>query len=127
MLFLKLIVAAAFIGVGYMLYVTWRHARNRHTDAHAIFAHRDIARKTLFATLFAVIITEVMVRVNGGVQDLHLFWVHIAFAAPFLLLLTIQQWLTGFRTPMIHKALGYSCLVTFVGTLVTGGMLLTAL
>lgn len=125
MLLLKIAVLTAFVLIGVMLYETWRHARAQSARAASLSTHRRLGRKTLAATLAAVVLTEVLVRSNGGLkQDILLLCVHFVFAAPFLLLLIGQQWLHGFKMPTLHRVLGYSCFVLYTGTVTSGSVLL---
>lgn len=121
-LILKIVVALSFVGVGLGLFRAWSHARKRFEDSQSIEAHRAWARKALWFTLGAVVVTEGMVRLIG-LQATPLFWVHLSFAVSYSLLLVALQWMNGYRLS-IHKEVGYACLAAYVGTFVTGNMLL---
>ncbi len=120
MLFLKLTIIALFIGVGYMLYQARSYARMRFSDPKSLAQHRSWAHLALWSTLGGVVLVEVAVHIQGGTWDL----VHLLFAVPFLLLLIGLQWMNGFRIPAMHKVLGYACITAYVGTSVTGALLL---
>jgi hypothetical protein len=124
MILLQIAVGIAFIAVGYILFKTRAYARMRHENPAVISDHRTWARRALFVTIGAVVMTEVMVQANGGVQNLSLFWTHLSFAAPFAGTLIVLQWLTGLRKPTMHKVLAHVCIAAYVGTAVTGSILL---
>ncbi|MDP3645501.1 MAG: hypothetical protein Q8R25_00230 [bacterium] len=120
---LKIGVLMLFIGVGFLLYQTRKYARMRFKDWRAVWTHQLFGRITLGVTILAVVLTEVMVKI-AGLQATPLFWVHLSLALPFLLILIALQWMTGYRAPFWHKVLGYTCIIAYVGTLITGTVLL---
>jgi hypothetical protein len=118
-LVMKVIVALAFLFVGFALYRVYIYAK-----IGARVAHPKWARIALAATLIAALVTELFVLANGGVKNFQIFLVHISFAGPFFVLLCFLQWLNGFRKLSLHRPLGYTCLACFIGTVATGSVLL---
>lgn len=84
--------------------------------------HRISMRGVFFLVIAGVLILEVAIRLGYIPSGEHkFFWVHLVFAIPFFVLTAILVlWKNGIRSPSIHKRLGYLCLVTFIGALITG-------
>lgn len=88
--------------------------------------HRDSAKRSFWIMIIAIVVTEVMVRFGGGLVDKPLFAIHMCFAVPFAILLTIMRfWVTGRKYPAIHWALAYACLSCFLISFITGMILLS--
>ncbi len=132
MLTYKALVIAAFLVVAYFLGRTIRYGRriakqrrNGEELGGSFARHKRYANQTFISTVVAIVITEVVVRLNGGADLTPLFAVHLSFALPFFILLTIARfWVTGLKSPRHHKKIIYSCLACFLGTLATGSVLL---
>lgn len=123
MLLLKIIVFLGFLSVLYSLARTvWAARRSLEPG---LPNHRRWATTTLCLALFSIVMTELFVRFNGGVQDKQFVIFHLSLAVPFFLsLLTLRFFMTGIKDPFIHRILAYSCLGFFLGTFVTGIVLL---
>jgi hypothetical protein len=137
---MKCLVTVLFCVLGIFLYMTAvggrelaRLKRERVNDVtiklRAINRtfHEINANASFEICFVSVVLTEIFVRLNGGVspENKQLFWVHLGFALPLILsLATLRFWLTGIHSPRIHKWLGYLCLTSYIGTFLTGMILL---
>ncbi len=139
MLIMKCLITLAFLILGSLLYATAKNGRQAaslsrsNTDDPGIswacmlttLYHQQLAKYSFLTSLFAVLLTESYVRLNGGVHNKGLFHIHLGFALPlFAILAVLRFWLTGLSNPRQHKTLGYICLASYVGTVVTGLILL---
>ena len=129
MLAMKFAVVGLFLTLGWMLVFRLARSGRRYAKSHDSFeqfqSHRNYAHRVFWLALTAVVATEEFVRLNGGVQNWRLFFVHLSFAFPFLVSLTLLRfWVTGVKDARKHKRLAYFCLSQFVGTLVTGIILI---
>lgn len=125
----KLSIALLFIFITLFflagLYSIKLYVRDRRRSRIYMEGHRAYMRLAVFTTIVGVLFVEGFIRLAGGYQANTLFWVHLGFAVPFLLsLLTLAFWKNGLRSPAFHRKLGYFCLSSFVGVLLTGGILL---
>lgn len=103
-------------------------AKRNAASKFALEIHRRAARAIWWSALIAVMITELFVRMNGGLQPSPLFWIHLSCAVPFFVsLMLIRFWLNGLKHPALHRQLAYLCLVSFIGTIITGTILLARL
>lgn len=123
MLILKLTVAAMFVAVLFVLSKVVYHAVRKELASHEKWARRGFR-----LTLIAVLMTEITVQVNGGVTNWGFLYFHLCFALPFLVLYgAIVYRFSGFRNPGLHKVLGYVCYLLYLGTFITGMMLLRSI
>jgi len=130
LILLKVLVPLMFLGVLIALLETSRHAiRYSCTRAEAdLSLHRQWANRSFWLSLLAVLLTELTVRLQGGVKNSDFLPIHLAFAVPFLvLLIMLRFWLTGVRSSMVHRWLAYACLAAYLGTFFTGFYLLQGL
>lgn len=75
--------------------------------------------------LVAVGLTELFVRSQGGLKANGLFPIHLFMAVPFFIGLTLLRCrLTGLRNPKAHAPLAYLTVALFIGTFVTGKIML---
>lgn len=115
---MRIAVTSAFVGVLVLLFLTWKSSRR-------LSPHRKWANLSFWMTLVAIVITELMVRISGGVQVSVLFVVHLVFAGTFLCTLaTLRFWMTGLKQFQYHRIGGYTCFTMYAGTFVTGMVLL---
>ena len=126
----RLVVLAVFLCVGLFLFITAQKGRQcAYYDpdpyGDCLSEHKVYARSTFYLALIAVVITEGYVRLSGGSQAGVFLFVHLALALPFLTTLALMVFkYTGLRNRHIHKRLAYSCLVLYIGTILTGFSLL---
>lgn len=119
--FLKVLIICLFFIVFLLLGETLRQARKGVRQVTSFVMHGVWARRVLVVTILSVTLTEVFVRLNGGLSgNKVLFTAHLSFAVPFLLSTIALNLLTGHKNAELHRVLGYSCLIFYAGTFVTG-------
>ena len=92
---------------------------------NSITRHKRLANLALWLALTAVVLTETMVRFQGGFKSNWLFPIHLGFALPSLILIvTLRFFLTGLKNPRWHRRVAYTLVILFTGTLTTGVKLL---
>lgn len=84
-----------------------------------VLRHRTYGYCTFVLTLVQIGLVEASVRTAGGASVDALLFCHLAFALPYLLTLLLLLRFTGNRSPR-HGRLAYTCVVLFVGTIITG-------
>lgn len=123
MILIVVILAIIFVmGMDFVVALAYAISyRKKHGDMHRATRHRKIMKSNVYKVLIVVLLAEALVQIVG-VRGLGLlFWVHLVFAVPFLLsFFALVFWITGFHAPSLHRILGYSCLVFFLGTTATG-------
>src|SRR3989338_332077 len=126
----RLVVLAVFLCVGLFLFITAQKGRqcayyDPYPYGDCLSEHKVYARSTFYLALIAVVTTEGYVRLSGGSQAGVFLFIHLALALPFLTTLALMVFkYTGLRNRHIHKTLAYSCLVLYIGTILTGFSLL---
>jgi hypothetical protein len=127
MLLLKVLVVLSFTIVGVMLFITARYGRLEAKQKKYRSIHISYAVSGYIISTLAILLTEYMVRKNGGTQGSVLFWIHLPIALSFWLLqgiLLLRIWFPIFQAPMLHRRMAYSCIGLYLGTFVTGIMLI---
>ncbi len=132
LLTLRVADAACFMFAGALLFLTAmlgrydlkRVAENKR--GKMLEEHRGWATITCIVAFGSVVFTEVLVRLQGGIQSPWLFRIHLScFAVPFAVsLILLRSWITGLRFPRLHGLLALLCCVAYVGTFATGITLL---
>ncbi len=123
---IKCVVGSSFVVVLMLLIQTARYGKRSHHDLRYCDTHRRYATLTFWVTITAIILTEGMVRVGGGIRGPGtLFGVHIILDAIFLgSLITNRFVVTGLKNRGVHRFFAYTCLVSYGGVFVTGFILL---
>lgn len=89
-------------------------------DAALTRSYEQSVRQALTLLVVFVCLVEIGVRFKGGATFNLLFWAHILFAVPLLVILVILNfWLIGTQNEY-HVLLAYVSTGLFVGTLGTG-------
>jgi hypothetical protein len=125
-LIMKVIVGFSFCLVMFTLWRTGVHGYRSSYDRAEVEPHRVWAWRTLILTIGAIVLTEIMVRINGGLHNRTLFLIHLPFAILFLGSLLIQFRITGKRL-LFHRAVGCVCLGSYLCSFCTGMALLWSL
>lgn len=125
MIAFKVFILLLFLSVLLCMIGIISHARQITFNPNALAQHRKWANVTFWLTLVAIIMTELFVRLNGGVQHRGLLMFHLCFACPFFVLLGLLRFrITGLRQPILHRKLASICMVLYGITLITGFILL---
>jgi hypothetical protein len=111
---MRIAVTFSFLMVSTLLFLTWKSSR-RLSD------HKSWANLSFWSTVVAILVTEGMVRLNGGVTLDPLLAIHLGFAGSFLaLFLSLRFWITGLKKRRLHKVMGYTCFAVYTVTFATG-------
>jgi hypothetical protein len=115
----KAAVAASFVAVLVCLALSWKNAKR-------LAVHKKWTTFSVVGTLVAVGLTEAMVQFSIATDPRStLFWVHMCFALPFLvLLLVLRFWMTGVHNVKVHRPMGIGVMALYGGTFLTGMTLL---
>lgn len=128
MIALKLIVALLFLAVLVTLLHAAAHGirywRLKPENPSLLRSHTWWLWLTFWLTMAAVVMVEIMVQVNGGVQDKVLIVTHLRFAIPFLVTLILVLVFSAIRWPKMHGTFFTVSTGTYLGTLITGFVLL---
>src|SRR5262245_33602233 len=125
MLFFKILIGVAFVAVLVGLIVTLYYGEDLCVSFRKLRHHKKAANWTLGALVVAIALTEIFVRINGGVQHPKVLMFHLCAAIPFVILVFLLRfWVTGIRYPGTHGFLAFMCIILFVLTLFSGFYLL---
>lgn len=101
---------------------------NHNFRKRLVREHRELAGLFLGGFIFLLIVAELMVRFSEPSDRGWLFYTHLGFAIPSLiLLLLIYYKFNGIRYWRAHRYLANSALVLSLGTVITGAYLFTKL
>lgn len=127
MIFIQLIIVLLFVAVLVTLTLTALFASQK-SPTKKIYGkspHAQLANISFWLALSAIILTEVFVRLKGGSKIDTQLYIHLSFALPFFASLTILRfWITGIKNKWLHKCIAYICILTYLGTFITGMQLL---
>ena len=127
---MRWLVVLCFVAVGGYLWLAaylGRRCAYYEIDpfGYCLTQHNRVAKNTFYLTLVAVAITEIFVRLNGGSTAHLILFIHLGFAAPFLCALAYTAFRhTGLKRPRTHKYFAYTCVLLYIGTLISGLTLL---
>lgn len=90
--------------------------------------HQFYARYLLALTIAFVLFIEIGVRIRGGIVAADaLFWIHIACASAFLILIVLLNFFFSGEQSTHHAILAYATAALFGGMATTGAILLARL
>ncbi len=86
--------------------------------------HRTAARITYVTLILFVVLVETAVRFKGGARHDKLFLFHLAWAMPTFVGMTLLNSVLSGAQSRGHAALAYVTTAMFVGTAITGAVLI---
>ncbi len=115
---LLLVGLAITTGAYIRVMITGRRAR---ASRGSVSGHRTSAWAELLVMYAYVVTIEICARIKGDVRYDLFFWIHLAFAVPALLAISLLVLkLNGLRWPLHHAKLAYGSAFFFFGMSVTG-------
>lgn len=134
LMFKVAVVCAALLLVYVIVRTVWygRHLRRLSTDSMSyrivLRQHRAATTRAVWMMVFTVLLLEGGIRaflVQWESVPILLMYTHLPLATLFLLsVLCARFWVTGVYSPPWHRFIVYVGLVTGVGAVVTGSVLL---
>jgi hypothetical protein len=114
MLFLKVLIDVIYLHVVALYLITAKYGRENRRRGISRPIHWLFGYLTAGMMLFGVVLTEIMVRLNGGIRHPQLFHIHIWFALYAFISVLLLLRLTGERWRKHHGKLAYSSIAAFI-------------
>ena len=125
------IILVFLVSIGTILFLKGTYARKLEGKENELFRgvviqeHRDLARVFLIGVVCLLFIAEIKVQLSEPSERGWLFYIHLSFAAPGLVMLLLTYYrFNGLKTYRYkHSRMAKRTLILIGGTLLTGFLL----